>query len=429
MECGGDFVCDIISLLLEHGFIASDVASILNEAWSGPAEKISPAAAFLQKYFANIVSIAIGSYGIWRGWRYREAILHKRFVEYLAEQDKRLDSARGDLLTAIERPSPSRNFVDPVFADVRLRSVLRERRWDFATFGRVVVRSANQDLDDSLRFIANRIETTEGMLRSFREQRATAHLIRGAVAAAEAPNAMTKEEGARRDHDALVQFRTALQVPGHEQDLEAKEYEAHQLRKLGDLDAAEEAYGKLEDWARNIKDVAKRDMLLARSKTCRAMILQTRSLIAFFKNGHGANGGSASANNLLCEVELLRQKHSPYSDWDLLDQADLHYFRALVYNRLQFPIQQQSQLAATQTSIDRLLQQCPKIRFAPNAARKRLRKRALEAQMRLQRAIKCDHFDLSWLLPAELDPASHNPQQPAHSVRSTGGDEGIQKTA
>ena len=56
-------------------------------------------------HFDKLIGLAGFSFGVWRWWYTRERVLHKR-LEYIAEQDRRLEQARADVLEAIHRPGP-----------------------------------------------------------------------------------------------------------------------------------------------------------------------------------------------------------------------------------------------------------------------------------------------------------------------------------
>ena len=111
----------------------------------------------------------------------------------------------------------------------------------------------------------------------YREQRATAHLIKGAIAAARSEKAKNAQSWWRLNRDALDQFRSVLSEPGNENDIEATEYSGHQSRRLA---ALENALGSFEKMARlaatmkaeTIEDKLKRDLVLARAKRYQAEI-------------------------------------------------------------------------------------------------------------------------------------------------------------
>lgn len=435
MECGGeDVFCFVLSWISENELLASALTDELAKRWSNSSGVWGFIADAARDYGQLVIGLIGGSFGIWKWFTYREKILHKRLTEYLDEQDRRLDHARSDILKALERPAPGKRFSDPIFADNRLRAVLKERRWDFSTFGKAIVRSVNADLDRSLAQIENRIETAESMLRSFREQRATVHLLRGAVATAEARNGLTARAAIAADRNALIQFRTAMLVPGHEHDVEAKEYEAHQLRRLGQLDDAETAYLELENAAQNVRDVKQRDIIVARAMFCRAAILQTRALQAY-ESGQNVNGGAGTAHTLLSQAEAIRARHAPFQVWDSIEQGNLHYLRALVCNRLQYNLLEAEQLTRSEQAHSSVLAGSPTISFSVEGYPRRLRNAAKQGLERVGRA-RQGTYELEWLMPLNAynvpvapPSPSHNPQQPAHPVGSASGDEGVEKTA
>lgn len=399
VTCGADdVICIVWSWISENELLTGTILEEVSERWTGSSGFLGFVGDLLRDYGQLLVGFMGVSFGVWKWLTYRETILHKRLAEYLDEQDGRLLHARNDLLQAIERPGPGRAYADPIFSDSRLRAVLRERRWDFSTFGGQIVRSVNGDIDKALEHIENRIETAEAVLKSFREQRSTAHLIKGAVAAAESKNALTGAAAIERDSSALIHFRTAMQVPGHARDTYAKEFEAHQLRRLGKLDEAETAYLELESFANDIAQRKQRELIKARSMSYRASILQTRALVNFYENDNGVNGGALSAHNLLNNAFDLYAMHAPFKDWELLEFGRFQFLRALVCNRLQFGAAEQARLSDADQAITLLLGQSDKV-FTRNRS---LRRAAKSEKSRIRSATVSGEYDLDWLLPPHL---------------------------
>lgn len=446
MACGGDIVCEIANFVGEHGLFLNEIANLLNGAISGNTEGLPPEVArvlnWLRENFANLVSLSVGALGIWKWWHYREKILHLRLAEYLADQDRRLDTARSDLMDAINRPAPGKKFSDPIFADQRLRRVLRERRWDFDIFGRFVTRSVNSDLDEALNRIDSKLEAARNLVQNFQHQQASVHLLRGAVAAAEAGVTFNKLSAESLNKSALLQFRAALAVPGFEQDIQSKEFEAHQFRKLMRYEDARASYEVVIRQARNVKDARARDLLIARCKRYLGELQQVKAL-GNWLDGQNANGGSWNSVEFYRSALKLRKKFGPFNGWDAMEQAELHYLMAYAHNRLGNTGEERSHLNEAANNYESILRGTSLLRSVSDGGLRRLRRSArngLEMVTYAQPG-KADTYDIRWLGPVDLvkqicskqtqpaAPASNNPQNDTQPVGTAGGNESVSETA
>ena len=238
MECGSqDVVCQLTTWLSENDLAAGWLVELLGKLGANTSGIIGALSQFAKDYGQSIIGLVGVSFGFWRWWRYREHILHKRLEEYLNESDSRLAGDTTQLLDAIQRPAPGQRFNDPLFINDDLRTVLRGRNWDKAVFALNVETSADWLLTKAIDSIERRLSAAHDMTASLRHQLCSAHTIRGAIAASRADRTKSGEFYTR----ALTFFRSALSVPGSEQNLVLRELEAHQQRKLG-LDTAEQAY-------------------------------------------------------------------------------------------------------------------------------------------------------------------------------------------
>jgi hypothetical protein len=326
---------------------------VLQQIWHGAFDWITWITQELRANASTIFGLAGFSFGIWRWWYYRESVLHRRLREYLAEQDRRLYQARSHILDAIFRPGRKREFAYPLFAVKPLRALLRRRRWDSLWGVGRIEKVADRNLDSALRFIERRVEVASGMLKSLLAQRASAHLLKGAIASARAAQARGVTERVDLEDKALVQFRLALQVPEHEADAQVKEYEAHQLRRLGHLREAATAYEELEALAAYIRDERTRHLTLARAKRYRAEILQAQVYLDW-KKGNRDAAGSGVASSLINNQEAgalaLRTPFGPFREWDAVEQGEIHYVSAFVYHHLDAVIQEPIQLGLAETA-------------------------------------------------------------------------------
>lgn len=370
--------------------------TIALELWNGAVGIIQWLAQLFGTHLEKLVGLAGFSFGIWRWWYHRERVLHRRLQEYLAEQDRRLDGARSYVLEAIFRPGAKRRFFgDPLFVVQPLRSLLRREGWDsLLGIGRIET-AADRSLDTALGRIERRLETATATLTSLRMQRASAFLLKGAVASARAQLARDPVRRADLDDRALVHFRAALGVSEH--DLQAKEYEAHQLRKLGHLTEAAAAYERLEALAEPLTDARRRDLLLAVARRHRAEILQAQAIM---RNQRDPQETLASgvANTLINNALALRARYGPFRGWDAIEQGELHFLSAYVCHNLSFVQQAPNQLGLAGTAYNSVLTQTTASRFSTRSTR-RLRAAALGGLERVQRVRTTGEYDEKCLLP------------------------------
>jgi len=299
----GNFACLTAASL--GGIDLTYWGNLLQQVWRDAADTLRWIVESLRANANVIFGLAGFSFGVWRWWYYRESVLHKRLQEYLADQDRRLHQARTYVLEAIFRPGPKRQFADPLFAVKPLRSLLRRRGWR-SLFGiRTIERGANRLLSKALRSVEARLETAEATLTSFQDQRASVHILKGAIASARAADARSAVGSAQLDRQALDEFRIAVQVPGSNHRVEAKEYEAHQLRRLGHLQEASGAYEELDALAKIMLEGRSRDLTLARAKRWRAAIIQAAACEEWNRQLRVA-AGSHNARRLMIEPLPVR---------------------------------------------------------------------------------------------------------------------------
>jgi hypothetical protein len=353
----------------------------------------------------KLIALAGFSFGLWRWWYHRERVLHKRLQEYLTEQDRRLQDARSYVLEAIFRPGRRRRFFsDPLFTVRPLRSLLRRRGWDSILGLGKIESTADRKLDDALGRIERRLETAVATLTALRKQRASAHILKGAIASARAHPMRNRGQRSELDDQALLQFRTALQVLEHEQDVQAKEYEAHQLRKLGHLSEADASYEQMEEFAAALGDQRTRDLTLACARRRRAEIAQARA-ISEHHRGLRDTTGSGNANQLLNSPEgaiALRAPYGPFREWEAIEQGEIHYLSAFVCHNLGFVIQTPAQLTLAETAYKRVLMQTSS--WWAVGGKRRLRAAAQAGLERVARAQDKSEYDTDWLLPPSDDP-------------------------
>lgn len=335
MECGSrDFICYLLSLVAAHGVELLSWVPLIEGR--------------IRENLQAIIGLAGFSFGVWKWWYSRESVLHKRLEEYLEEQDNRLINARTEVLRLIERPAPSRRFETPLFAASSLRRILTRRRWISILRYRPADSIAAKLLEEVQPRIRNRLDLSRETIASHRNQLATALILLGAVNAARAGRSFSDSRSAQLDREALMSFRRALQIPGASHRADAKELEAHQLRRLRRWEDAKSAYAELENWACSLPLRRKRDITIARAKRYSAEILQIQ-----------AEGGSTTAKDLMKEALELRLRHAPFKEWSAIEQADMHYVLAYFRNRLGHSIAEDDQLDLAIDQYGRVLEELP----------------------------------------------------------------------
>lgn len=180
----------------------------------GPSKLIAPA-----------ITIASGSYAIYKGYKYAESRLHYRLNDFLAREEQRLADARKQLRLIIERPNVDRKFREPIFLEKPLKNAVRELGWGSYFLGPQLGYVSFQ-LDTSITQLERRVKLSRDHHRHLEHQLATAHLLRGAMYVAGASNAKQRNEDDRpMVSAALNHFQSALAVDAN--DCEALEYAGH----------------------------------------------------------------------------------------------------------------------------------------------------------------------------------------------------------
>jgi len=405
MDCGaGEYACQVLEWVSANEFAAGVISKAVAHLGTHAANVVGWIAVMWQTHGEKIIAAAGVAFGVWRWWRYREQILHKRLEEYLHDSDSRLLEGQNYLLEAIQRPGPGQVFKLPLFANAQLLSVLRERRWDNSPTAATVASSADMQLRKAGEKIKDQMETAQGTIESLREQLATSLLLRGAIAAS---SPLSRWHDKReRDSFALTAFRSVLQIPGHERNVLAKELEAHQLRKLGQFEASLSAYQEVEELAASIEDTRKQQLCIARVKRFRAetTIAQASCVQT---DGKICWGGLWNAWQLVNGAIQMRSPFLPFYDWDLLEQGDIYYLAALLAHHQGFVRLEPKHLDEAETAYEGVLDGL-KRRQWPVTWKRGYRKLRMNAEAGLDRVAKAKEisgtYDVAWLLPNLDDP-------------------------
>ena len=395
MDCGaGELACLTLSWIVENELVADFLAKYSVVIASKYAEFWKTYPDFLR----DLIAAAAFCFGVWRWWRYREQILHKRLANYLVESDRRLADGQNYILKALRRPAPGHLFEDPLFAPAPLRSVLREKNWDRSPVAATVARSADLQLIETKDIIGRQLRTAGDQIGSLRKMSATASILRGAIAAS-----LASRSPARRcemNNQALNHFRDALGIPGQEKNFVAMEFLAHQLRKLGHFSAAIIAYQDLETRASAIEDAREKAMTIAIAKRFQAEVLQC--IASETIDGKVVFNGTREAFALVNprnqnSALSIRSEYQPFQRWELLEQADLHFLTAFIARNLGFGVVEANQLNDAHRAYNSALAAAPLGIFGRRTTR-RLR---AQAQLGIDRVrvARNDDYDTSWLLP------------------------------
>ena len=410
MECGQETLCHVLTWITENELAARKINDALVKLGQNTTGTTALVVAFLQKYGSTIVGLFGAAFGAWKWWLYHERVLHKRLDEYIGARDARLRDVRDKALSAIQRPGPGQTLVAPSFVNADLKAVLRESRWDNSAVAPSVLMSADWQLGKAITSISNKLKIAEREAVSLRQELCTAHSLRGAVAAA--------RSGGEAHLDALTHFRSALSLPGHSNDIKIKELEAHQLRKLGHFDAAEEAYELVIELARNLPSERDRDIVVARAKRYLAEIEQG-PFIAYLRMRAGLEGSQYAPGPM-----PLLDRCQPLSSWEWVEKGDMHYFTALLARELNYHVVEGRSLEDAAAAYEAALRAIRKKRWEIGKSTSRLRKRIRDGRQRVAEARMQKRYDNAWL-PRWSDQA----QKPAAEVGGSGGDQPVAETA
>lgn len=391
MECGSqDAFCQLANWFTQNDLLAPWLIEVIGRSGGHASGILGLVAQFVRDNLHTIIGLFGASFGLWRWWRYREHILHKRLEEYLRESDARLAAGTSELIEFVQRPAPGQQLKDPLFADADLRVVLRERNWDNDRLALSVEQSSDRQLADAIRSIEWRLVTARDQMMSLHRQLACAHTLRGAIAASQARRTRSNAAHAR----ALMHFSSALSVPGNHTNITVKELEAHQRRKLG-IDTAEESYRELFSLAKEMPESRDKEVFLARAARYCAEVVRLRY------PAHALSMMTAdNPNGQFYPGALLRIAGcEPLSSWERLEKADMHYFAALCAFKLGYSRIEATQRAAAEAEYRRITSELGKSKWWRPRRLLRLRKRVAEGLARTSRAYT-GQYDFDWL-PAD----------------------------
>lgn len=418
MGCGtGDFACVVATWFSEHSEIATNFFKLVFSAIGGATAQGGPIAALIQQHAEKIFAACSLAFGIWKWWKYREGILHKRLVEYIDVNDRRLGPTSAAAVETILRPVRTSVIREPAFS-LEIERILARNSW-----GRTVTTSlfgvmrlenkAQWKLGGELRKLRRRHSVARNAVRSLVEQQAQLHMISGAIFVSRARRSRRARRTQHYDFIALREFRKVQQFPGHQRDTTSKENEAIQLLRLGRNAEALKAFDELREFSNAVADTRARDLIIARSMRYRAQITQIMSLPF----------GSTTARGLLlppigqpdADCALTRRApHQPFRGWDAIEQAEIHFIAAWVALENGNANHLATQRAASEATYQSIINDLPRFRILMNAGQKLLWREARNGLKRLEQS-QSGHFDLDWIgtTRASLGQKSLSTQPPA----------------
>lgn len=390
MECGGGLLCEIAGWLQHHGEEVKEAAKPVAVFFNIQLAPLSPIFAWIGHNIEWVIALASLSFGIWRWWVYREAILHERLRAFITDSDARLDPTYRDVVRVLSRPDRRTKLRQPAYAG-ELASVLKRNSWEPVLRMEGGTHFVERQLTSAIRSIDNRIEIAQSSLTSLRQQRAAAETITAAIAASRAARTRDPIRAKRLDRDALDAYRRVLQLPGHQKDVVAKEGEAFHLLRLGHLAEAAQAYVELEALAEELKNTRQRVFAKSRALRARALILQAKSqrpaLAAYY----------LVSLNLENTAYTIRSAYRPMNDWDAIEDAEIAYAGAFLSYKNGFGPMEARHLDEAEASYQRVRDANNSTIARLSSAKRQLRKAAVEGIERVASA-KMDHeYDLAFL--------------------------------
>jgi len=411
MDCGSqETLCHVLTWLTDNELAARKFNDLVVKLGQDAHGGLGTIGGYFKDYGQAIIGLLGFSFGVWRWWLYHERVLHKRLDSYIKARDSRLKDVREKALGALQRPAPGQALIAPSFVDRDLKAVLRESRWDNSAVAPSVLSSAEWQLAKAVTSISNKLQIAEREAVSLRQELCTAYSLRGAVASA--------RSGAEAHLDALSHFRTALSLPGHANDIQIKELEAHQLRKLGHYDAAQDAYEMVIGLARNLPSERDRDIVTARAKRYLAE-LEESPWTAYVKMSADLEGRQHAPGPI-----ALLDRWQPLSSWELIEKGDMHFLTAYLASLYRWPNPEREHLQQAEAAYEAALLNVRNKRWEIGKSTSRLRKRIRDGRQRVAEARTEKRYDRAWL-PRWSDQA----QKPAAEVSSARGDQAIAETA
>ncbi len=222
MECEfGNSICDVIASVIDvakSGFPWLEARweeihqgnpkadKLLGPLTAGTKQLFDPLRPHLEAIF-GLVGL---SFAIWRWYRHREKVLHKRLLEYLLDEEKRLGTSLEGMLEAIDHPTTRRRPRSPLLVSRALRKVLKRKNWKGTSIFTSVEHTTETQLVLAGVKVGNQLELLEKAKAGYREQQAAVHILAGAIKSARAAKYLVGRDEQRQHAQALESFRYAL---------------------------------------------------------------------------------------------------------------------------------------------------------------------------------------------------------------------------
>ena len=264
----------------------------------------------------------------WRWWDGREAVLYRRANRRLGERGNQIREACRHTLGLILRPSPGEMPTQPLFVAPQLRDVLARDGWQPFYGASDTLNYASGKLQEAHATLAEKYRTVRQQKSFIVEQRFSAFLLQGAIAAARAAETKVDFDRNRKNGEALKFFEAALNVDSKSSDLLALEFKGLQLVKLNRKPVAQQVFQRIEELlgallagVAQLDETAREELELQRIRNGRYR--------AELHHEAGANG---NANSIL--LPLVNGHHQVHSQLlegrDLLERAHFHEIHGCV---------------------------------------------------------------------------------------------------
>jgi len=203
-------------------------------------EKQHEAFETLGKVSGIAITLLTGAYAIYQKYYFAEFNMHNRLDEFQKRIETRLKDSSAQIATAVQRPSPHRNFKSAIFEDKRLNRVLRRMKWGWR-------RRADKSLQIELNELDEQLKSWDEQKKIYQVSKAQACLVKGAIAAARAAK-RDGEDARKADDEARYCFQQAFELSNNT-DEQALEYVGHQQVRLGEFGPALSTFQQLENMA------------------------------------------------------------------------------------------------------------------------------------------------------------------------------------
>lgn len=201
--------------------------------WISNPDSTVPVVKLLQA-FAAVIGALVTTLGAVKTWKYAESRLGDRLTEFLEREEEQLAIAR-KAVADLHSHRIARKRDEPVlFSNRELNLALKQlkkRRFS----------AAETLLTEALKRTQEREEKAQEKASLHGRQKAIAHLLLGTIA-----------DNGHKNDEALAHFKAALEID--ETDVQALEYSAVQLLKLGHAEQAREEFEKLVTLAQSSGD-------------------------------------------------------------------------------------------------------------------------------------------------------------------------------